>query len=69
MQIGSMKDDTENQISFELLADANQRLLRRILAEPLERPCEGDTLRMFQDMQAANRNEPAKSHIDGRHGS
>lgn len=61
-----MKDDTENQISFELLADANQRLLRRILAEPRERLCEDDISRKFQNTQAANRNEPARTRIDGR---
>lgn len=49
-----MEDDDE--LSFELLANANSRIIQRLLAQPRERLCEREISSDFQKMQGANRN-------------
>lgn len=68
--IDGMETNDENELSFELLASANSRVLQRILGEPRERLCEDDTAMKFLKLQGMNTNErPLQMKNDRRRGS
>lgn len=62
--------DDNNELTFTLLADANQRVTARLLAGLREQLDGCDIVRTFQEMTGDNTNLPrATRRIDKRRGS
>lgn len=66
----NMRETETDELSFELLASANSRVLQRILGEPRERLDEVGIAMKFFELQGMNTNErPLQMKSDRRRGS